>query len=204
MIWNKRLQRLALMLACVMLAHCTALPPAPEQAVNWERHQARIIANQHWGFDSKLGIRSPEHSGSARLNWQQRDQDYRLQLSGPLGQGAVVINGEPGLVTLEQSGEAPISANSGEALLYEASGWHLPLEQLTAWVRGIPAPGLAITALELDEHQLLAKLIQGDWQLTYSRYGLYHDLYLPGRIVAENADTRLTLIIHQWQAQDSD
>src|SRR5690606_41506827 len=102
------------------------------------------------------------------------------------------------------SGEPPISAESGEYLLYEATGWHLPLEQLTAWVRGVPAAGLPITALELDEHQLLATLVQGDWQLSYSRYGLYGDLYLPGRIVAENADTRLTLIIHAWRAQDSD
>lgn len=187
------------LLACLALTHCAQLPKAPEEPVRWQQHRAQVEALQSWTLSGKVGIRSAEENGSARLRWQQAPSHYQVQLSGPLGQGTVRISGSEGGARLEQSGEPPLEASSGEQLLYEATGWTLPLEQLTAWVRGIPADTLPIEHMHFDEHHLLAELHQAGWQLSYSRYGLYQEAYLPGRIVATREDIRLTLLIHDWQ-----
>lgn len=191
--------RLALLLACLTLAHCAQVPRAPEEPVEWQAHRARVEALQHWTLQGKVGMRSAEHQGSARLHWQQAPAQYQVRLSGPLGSGSVLISGSGNSARLEQAGEEPLEADSAEELLYQASGWVLPLEQLTAWVRGIPARDLPVDKLRLNDHRLLAELHQGGWQLSYANYGLHRDTYLPGRIVARHPQARLTLVIHTWQ-----
>lgn len=167
--------------------------------MQWQAHRDRVETLNYWTLQGKVGMRSDEHQGSARLHWQQSSASYEVRLSGPLGSGTVLISGNDDGARLEQAGEPPLEAMSAEDLLYQATGWVLPLEHLTAWVRGIPAPGLPADKLRFNEHQLLAELHQGGWQLNYTHYGLHHETYLPGRIVAQHPQARLTLVIHSWQ-----
>ena len=191
--------RLVPLLACLALANCAQVPRAPDEPVQWQAHRTRVEALDHWTLQGKVGMRSDEHQGSARLHWQQSPASYEVRLSGPLGSGTVLISGTDNNARLEQAGEPPLEAESAEDLLYQATGWVLPLEQLTAWVRGMPARGLPVDKLGFNEHQLLDELHQGGWQLSYANYGLHQDIYLPGRIIAQHPQVRLTLVIHSWR-----
>ncbi len=181
----------------ILLGGCARQPLQPIDS--WEEHRAQIAALQNWQISGKLGAKLPEDNGSARLRWQQAPEAYRIDLSGPFGQGRMIITGEPGLVRLRQSGEPPLEAASAEELIRQSTGWRLPVEQLLYWVRGIPAPDSRPRRMEKTPQGLLAELEQNGWQLSYSDYRLVNERWrLPERIVARHRDIRLTLVIYQW------
>lgn len=194
--------RISWLLGLLVLAGCAhqarITPPASLQA-----HEAQLRSLEQWQIQGKLGIRAPHDSGSASLNWKHTPEAYQIFLSAPLGQKHVEIIGSPNLVELHQSGQAPMSARDAESLIKKAMGWSLPVSQLNYWVRGIPAPKAAITHLQLTAEGLIGELAQSGWQLSFSNYTnqSFRDqtLVLPGKIVAEYKDLRLTLVIRRWQ-----
>lgn len=176
----------------------------PQTIDDWSQHQTQVQKISHWSLIGKLGVRVPGDNGSATLRWHNLAKNYTLDLSGPFGQGRILISGKPGRVKLEQPGEAPLMADSAEALIYETTGWTLPVAQLSYWVRGIPAPQQSIAWLEKTPEGLLNTLEQAGWRIHYSNYSNVsvtqnNSVQLPGRVVAEYGDIRLTLIIRQWQ-----
>ncbi|WP_036188596.1 lipoprotein insertase outer membrane protein LolB [Marinimicrobium agarilyticum] len=203
--------RLLLGAAIVALAAGCAQQPSIEPVENWDAHRAAASALHSWTLSGKLGVRVPDDSGSARLRWKQQQEEYRIDLSGPFGQGRVIIDTTESGVRLRQGGEPPLEASSAEDLLWQATGWRLPVEDLTYWVRGIPAPGSDHVIAARTENGLVRQLEQSGWTLHYEEYqrveqttrrGL-RTLPLPGRIVAERGDTRLTLIVYDWSLPNS-
>jgi outer membrane lipoprotein LolB len=195
----KHLSLLALLWLVTACVHQPSLTP-PE---NLREHQQQLQAIADWQLQGKLGVRTPDENGSASVKWTQEMANYQLSLSGPLGQKRMIITGTPGKVRLEQTGEPAQEARSPEALLKKQLGWTLPVTQLAYWVRGVPAPKSRITRIEQNDDGLIAFLQQGGWLVTYSNYQdqTFNDttLALPGRIIAEYEDVRLTLVIRQWQ-----
>lgn len=188
-------------LLLALLGGCAHQLPQPVD--DWHTHAARVQKISHWQITGKLGVRIPGDNGSANLRWQNNKQHYSLDLSGPFGQGRLLIRGKPGRVSLQQPGEAPLMADSAEDLIYQVTGWTLPVMQLAYWVRGVPAPHQPVVRMHHNEGGLLAQLEQAGWQIQYQNYqsvptGTSH-VQLPGRVTAEYGDIRLTLIIRQWQ-----
>lgn len=185
----------------ILLSGCAHRPPQPID--DWSRHQTQVQKISQWQLTGKLGVRVPGDNGSANLRWQHIARDYMLDLSGPFGQGRMLINGSPKRVTLQQPGSAPLIADSAEALIYQTTGWTLPVAQLAYWVRGVPAPHQPIARMDHDESGLLAHLEQAGWHIHYQNYTTIPakaaPVQLPGRVIAEYGDIRLTLIIRQWQ-----
>jgi outer membrane lipoprotein LolB len=190
---------LLLILATTACVHRPGLTP-PE---NLREHEKQLQAINAWQINGKLGIRTADDSGSASIKWTQEALDYQLNLSGPLGQKRMIITGQPGKVLMEQTGEPAREARSPEALIKKQLGWTLPVTQLAYWVRGLPAPKGRIARLEQNSDGLIASLQQGNWLILYTHYSnqTFNDktLALPGKIVAEYRDVRLTLVIRQWQ-----
>lgn len=194
--------RFSLLLLSMLLASgCAHRSLTPPQDVL--EHQRQVQAIDDWTLAGKLGIRTPDDSGSANVKWAQQIASYQINLSGPLGQKSMIITGTPNKVRLEQTGEPAQEAKTAEALIKKTAGWTLPVAQLAYWVRGVPAPKLRITQLQQNETGLIAQLIQGGWNIRYSNYrdqtfnGI--NLPLPGKITAEYKDVRLTLVIRDWR-----
>jgi outer membrane lipoprotein LolB len=179
--------------------HSPGVTPPP----SLQAHTALLENIQHWQITGKLGVRSTDDSGTASLKWRQSPESFFIYLSGPLGQKRMEIEGTPKQVELRQNGQMPIKAKTAETLIKKASGWTLPVSQLNYWVRGIPAPTARITRLEQNDQGLISLLQQESWTLSYSNYRDQmlngQTLALPGKIIAEHRDIRLTLIIRDWQ-----
>ncbi len=203
--------RLLVGTAALLLAAGCAQQPSIKPIENWDAHRAAASKLHSWTLSGKLGVRVPDDSGSARLRWKQQQNDYRIDLSGPFGQGRVIIDTTETGVRLRQGGEPPLEADSAEVLLWQATGWRLPVGDLTYWVRGIPAPDSDYDILARTETGLVGQLQQSGWTLNYEEYQLIDQytregiktLPLPGRIVAEQGDTRLTLIVYDWSLPNS-
>jgi outer membrane lipoprotein LolB len=163
----------------------------------WQAHRATVLPIQSWTLQGKIGLRSPEESGSGTLTWLQRQDAYDIRISGPLGRGATRLQGNQLGVTLDMAGQPTLQAGSAEELLEQQTGWRLPVEHLTWWVRGLPAPDSA-SRLQLDQQSRLARLAQAGWTVEYSRYQEVGGLQLPQRLQMSAGDILLTMVITQW------
>ncbi len=195
------MSRIGAFVLILMIVGCARQPVQPVD--DWEQHQQLAEQLDHWQLSGKLGARLPNDSGSARLRWRQEQSDYRIDLSGPFGQGRVIVETTDTGVRLRQGGEPPLEADSAEALVWQTTGWQVPVAELTYWVRGIPAPDSDHQVVERTPEGLLKTLTQSGWTLHYSDYQTTPRLPLPGRIVAERQDTRLTLIVYDWSLPES-
>ncbi len=84
-----------------------------------------------------------------------------------------------------------------ELELRQRYGWTIPVASLRYWALGIPDPATpAETVLNADGQ--LASLRQRDWRVAVSRYRDGGGQPMPGRLSAENADTRVRLVIDRW------
>jgi outer membrane lipoprotein LolB len=190
-------------LLILLLAGCVNQPSRIPMG-NWDERQALLETFDHWQISGKLGVRVPKDSGSANLRWQQTQREYTLDLSGPLGSGRALITGKPGHVSLQQPGQPNLTAKTPEELILQSTGWQIPVTQLTFWVRALPNPKQPITHWEKNELNQLTRLEQDGWRIQYSQYQTIisttgEQTLLPGRVVAEYNDARLTLVIREWQ-----
>ncbi len=183
------------------LPACSLTPTVEVDAAllkRWQAHQAQLQQLSHWQLRASLVANSQDDGWSARVHWQQRGEAYQLRLQGPLGQGAIRLQGDAQGVSL-YTGEQTYHADTPEALLKQAAHIHLPLRHLLFWVRGLPVPELHTQAREFTPAGQLARLQQDDWRIELGRYTRVDDYWLPQKIRLENPHYLAKLGITQWQ-----
>ena len=156
----------------------------------------------HWELEGKLGIKTPDESGSTVVYWNQMGDQYDITLTLPFGRTLARVEGEPDKVSLLVPGQPERSADSAELLLWYQLGWKIPVSQLFFWVQGVPAPELPLTRMEKEAGRV-TEIEQGGWVISYDRYTTYDGLMRPGRIKATYTDLKLTLVIRQWLVSDT-
>lgn len=195
--------RVAALSAVLLLAAC-ATQPLVINDPTWQRHEASIAALDAWELRGRLVVRQDGNSDTVNINWRQQGDTFDLRLFGSLGLGAVRVFGTPNAVTVEKSGEAPVTLPSLAAVTQEYFGYEFPTAELLYWVRGLPAPRAGRNTL--DDNGMLATLMQKDatgldWNLTFDRYmelGGKPGTYLPGRILAQRNGLELRFLIDNW------
>lgn len=196
---SRLLQFLALALITLLAGCATQTSPPQEDRVpgDWRTQKARLEALDTWTAAGKVGIRTPEDSQSANLDWRQQPNSYRISVSGPWGTGRNTLEGNGQQVTLA-NGDGTFHADTPEALMAQQMGWSLPLSSLDYWVRALPDPRAPFTITE-DDVGFPDTLDQAGWHIDYREWSQAQDLWLPRRIVMTYDDIRTTLVINSWQ-----
>ncbi|WP_052481165.1 lipoprotein insertase outer membrane protein LolB [Gilvimarinus agarilyticus] len=203
----RKTQTLIALLAVLLLTRCANVPSntgaPPEGPVDTQAHEERLRAISQWHLQAKAGLRSPEQNGSARLDWRHSPSSFDISLSGPLGQGRVELKGTPEGVVLTQPDSEPLRAESAEALLYQQTGWDLPVGLLADWLLGLPATKQPVDDLKRNDNGLLKTLSQAGWQLSYLNYQSVADVFLPGKVIAtreldNEQRIRLVIAVYDW------
>ncbi len=189
--------RLALAALGVLLVAACATPGRQLPASDFELQQKQLQALDNWQVEGKIGLRSNGRGNSAQLNWQQQQGHYRLRLSGPLGIGTVLVDGNDQGVQL-RTREGVYRAASPELLLEQLTGWKIPVSALQYWARGLPSPDLPIEQQRVELGRL-SLLQQGGWSIDYRDFVQVQDLWLPRKMVMNRPETQLTLLYHNWQ-----
>lgn len=147
-----------------------------------------------WRARGKFSFSSNDLKESGNFDWRQADQQYSVRLFGPLGFGAVRINGNDHHVTVRTSREERSSIEP-DSLLYQATGMHLPLTELPDWLRGQPSTFHNEHTEFNDDGRISKAFVQG-WEIDYIDYS--PGTGLPIEIIAEQEDKRLRLIVVEW------
>ncbi len=191
------------MLFAFLLSGCVTTPK-PEKSLSesqrqslWKSHQLQLGALDSWSLKGRLGLRVPGKSGTLSLEWQQTKNQYLIYLDGPLGQSVAKINGQPGSVELEASGQRYQGQNP-ESLLFELTGWDLPVSLLRYWVMGLPSPE-SDASIQLNNQGYPALISQQGWQVEYLQYKDFSDITLPVRIKVRQGEVQATLFVRSWQ-----
>ncbi|WP_043448330.1 lipoprotein insertase outer membrane protein LolB [Halotalea alkalilenta] len=196
----KRMHLYLFTLLLTLLAGCASQPPSPEvdrAQGDWEHQLSRIEALDRWTLTGKIGLRSPQQSRSANLDWVQQDTGYRMLISGPFGVGRNVLTGEQGGITLE-NGDGRFSAATPEDLMEQRMGWSLPISSLDHWVRGLPDPR-SPSQVEVDAQGFPQAITQDGWNIEYRQWSYAAGYWLPGRLRMSYGDLIATLVVTQWQ-----
>jgi outer membrane lipoprotein LolB len=185
----------------IVLAGCTTLAPhASSPATSWAKRQAALLRIAHWKSIGTVGLRTPQAAWSANFHWQQQPTDYHLQLFAPLGAGSITLTGNDKTVKLLTSKGEHYQAATTQDLLFERTGWYLPVEWLRYWIKGIPAPKQS-AQLKFDNRQRLIQLAQQGWIINYQKYQMVNGIELPSLINLKNDDFTIRISVKQWSIE---
>jgi len=191
----------AVLLLAAWLAGCAA----PESVDSSQRfaaaqaHQHWLEGVSQWHAAGRVAVEVPGDGWNATLLWRQDAAGYRIQLSGPFGQGAVRIDGDGAGVRLRTADGRVASAATAESLLEQELGARVPITVLRYWLTGRPAPQHAVTHTALDDAGRLLELDQAGWQVRYAEYAPSEGGALPARLSIEREQTRARFLISRWQ-----
>lgn len=192
--------RSLLMASLLLLAGCATVPSSytPQQS-NWSQREAQLQQFLDWQLEGRIAISTEDDSWSGSLQWQQLNQLYDIRFSGPFGQGAMSLTGDPERVVLSTSEGEIIGYQGPEQLMFDQLGWQVPISHLQYWVVGRPHPLDSAEQIEFDEFGRIKALQQSDWRVDYRRYRHYQNLELPDKIFIENHRLSVRLVINNWQ-----
>jgi outer membrane lipoprotein LolB len=164
---------------------------------DWERRTAVLAGLDDWEFNGRIAVRTGDDGFNGRLRYLHQGDGFQATLSGPLGAGTVRIEGNGRRVVLTDTDGQRVEMLDAELELRQRYGWTIPVASLRYWALGIPDPAMpAETDLNADGQ--LASLTQRGWQVAVSRYRDGGGQLMPSRLNAENADTRVRLVIDRW------
>lgn len=148
-----------------------------------------------FNLQGKIGVKTPQQSGSAFFTWAQDHEKFDIELSGILGVGKTQIKGQAGQVTLNSAKTGTISAATPEELLVRATGWEAPITHIVNWVQAKPATLKA--QIQKDDQQRIAQIIEDGWTVNLS----YNDVAtLPDKLILQQQletgkENRITMVI---------
>ena len=179
----------------MLLAGCAATPTGENTGQYAGRSPAAI---SDWQLTGRFSLTRQEQGWHAGLFWQEQGDQFQLKISGPLGQGALRLRGDASGVLLEQSNGQTLAARDAETLLFDATGWQLPVSGLRYWIRGLVVPASHALASR-DAQGQLTRLEQSGWVITYHRFELIDGVYWPVKLRLAREDISVRLVIDQWQ-----
>ncbi len=196
----------------LIIAGCTSLPittigPALNQDISREQRQQQLEHIDHWQVKGRIAVRTPEKAGSADFHWCQQPPkqgdhtNYRITLFGVLGVSMLEIISSANQVRLIDSNNEQFTAHDDEELLYERTGWRIPIGALYYWIRGIAEPGVVSDIKRtFDRYNHLKVLKQQGWTVEYLKYGSVDGhIDLPTLIKISYDNLSVKLLISSWQ-----
>jgi outer membrane lipoprotein LolB len=189
-------------ISLICLAGCASISPSPlsqDKSTSFESRTQALTPIQTWNVKGLIAIRTAKNAYSANWNWQQITySNYKIELFGPLGAGAVQLIGRRNFVMLHTSDGKEFTATHPESLLEQQLGWRLPVSYLYYWIRGLPVPAIPAEK-HFDAYHHLSLLIQDGWRVDYPRYTPTNGIDLPNKMILTHPDITVKIIINRWQ-----
>lgn len=184
----------------IQLTACTTVlkPDAvADPELEWSTRQTQLNQITLWKINGRLAITNKAEVWHLSVIWKQRDQHYKIHLSGPFGAGAVQLTGDQTGVIIKTSDDT-VFAEDAEKLLYESTGVQIPIQNLFYWIRGLPNPESTISKQVIDPYGRLEKLSQNNWNVRFKRYKKTNNIDLPSKIFLKCNSLDIRFVIEDW------
>ena len=171
-------------LLVTVLAGCATVgerPAAKDPQAAWHERQAQLLPLKDWRIQGRVSARTPDDGWQASLRWTRNDLRHEMDLWGPLGRGHVRLTQDSSGAELRDADNNSYRAKDGEQLLYERTGWWLPLGSLNFWVLGMPVP-TARNTHTIDQWGRLKRLQQLGWDIDFVQYQREGNYELPSKL----------------------
>ena len=194
--------RAVLLLAgTALFAACTTLTGrAPTGAGNepaWAARVAQLAALDSWELSGRVGVVTAKDGGSGSLDWRQQGAVLSFDFRGPLGAGAVHMQGDAQALHVQSSrGDDFVTADPEQDF---TSHLHMPMPVLSMryWLLGIPDPA-APYEKTVDARGEPVTLEQRDWRVEYQEYAEVQGLELPVRFTLTRGEVRIKVAVSEW------
>ena len=137
-----KLLRLALLaVIAALLASCATPPkraPLPDDVAAdlQQRREAALAPDRDWALQGRVAVSGGREGGSARIEWRQQGRDFDVWLRAPVTRQSWRLQRQDAQVRLEGLAGGPRLGADAEALLFQATGWTIPMDAMANWVRG--------------------------------------------------------------------
>jgi outer membrane lipoprotein LolB len=159
--------------------------------------EAQLAPLQDWSLEAHLGVSNGDDGGSGQLAWKQNGDAYDFSVRAPVTGKTWHLHGDARTATLEGVRDTPAHDRDASSLLEREVGWHVPVDELRYWVRGLRAP-TSTAQVTYDENGLPAVLEQAGWKVEYRDWFSKQSPVLPRKVFASHAKFRVRLVIEQW------
>jgi len=184
-------QKLSVLTLLLLLSACTAVPVAP--GLHYSKlARPSLVALQTWVFEGRVAVSGIKSSWSANIVWTHDHDHEQIKLSGPLGQGAVLINLTGDYVTIDRGDGRVQSSADVEQLISRELGLVVPVKFLRYWVLGMPRLDVAFNEVDNGFTQL-------GWLNEYTQMQAVNQEILPRKMVVTKDKIKLKLVVDQWQ-----
>lgn len=173
----------------------STLPPLGN---DYRTRETALALLDDWQVKGRIGIRTADDGFSGSLRWRQRGKVMSASLHGPLGIGALQLDGTEKQLTLARGDGDVVELADPESALAARYGWTVPVGSFRYWVLGIADPRTRAD-LDLGAEGLLNGLKQGAWQVVYRDYQTVAGEQLPKKLVADNGEIKMTVSIKDWR-----
>lgn len=189
---------LALLSGCAVIHKPEVGDPGVNNAQAWQEHKDKLGEFTHWSLQGRVAT-GKLLGWTGNLSWREQGERFDVRLAGPLGAGGMRARGTLESVIVDTDDGKHVETREPDLLIRKTLGWSFPLEALSYWVKGIPAPK-AQRDISVDDKGLLRTLKQNGWTVSYQDYTRPEGAptALPRRVILDNGDNRVRLVVDRW------
>lgn len=201
------MKRLLVGAALLGLSGCTVLqqrpeyPPLTQEQISTLQHRQQALASiEAWSLRGRLSLRTEKEAWTGKVRWQQSADNFRIHFDTPTGQGALQLMSNPQFgVEMRVAQGGVYYADDAATLLYDHTGWRLPVGALRLWLVGLPQGRDELSQLQFDDQGELRYLEQYRWRVQYASYQSVAQYSLPRKLILQNGQITIRMVIDQWE-----
>ncbi len=184
-----------------------AEPVTDESHERWYQRQQQLSTVQSWEIRGRVALFVDDKVYNLGLDWKLDKNLSTLKLEAPLGQGLIQLEKKDSEVTLLTSEGKSYSGQNAEQVLYQSTGWSIPVEGLKSWIKGINHNHSDYLP-DIDSTGKAVSMLQDEWRINFLQYkksqlANNYTPVLPRKIYMKRNNLALKIVIDQWQAQQN-
>ena len=191
------MKKAILVMGILVLSGCSTLTTTPDIA--YQSHnsaQNPLYDVQRWSFEGRVAIVTRHDVEQANMSWTHLPSEELIKLSGPLGQGAVMIQLNAEGVTIDRGGGDVKTSTDPEAFINQEIGLFVPVSSLRYWVVGVPEKSQETRIVDNGFEQ-------SGWRSQYKSMQSVKNYLLPRNMTVSNETVKLKLFIDQWSLDEN-
>ncbi|MFN0316462.1 MAG: lipoprotein insertase outer membrane protein LolB [Burkholderiales bacterium] len=183
------------LVAVLVLAGCASsakrdLAPADPVAIDSFELNGRV----------SIKVKAENKGYPGKIRWQHQGAKEDLWIYTPLGNLVARLEQDENTAAITTAKGEEYRAGTLAFLARDVLGYDLPVDALQYWVRGLEWPKGRTNSLVKDDKGRLTALVQDQWEVSYQAWAAGNGL--PSKMIVENDEMKLSLVIDRWQLGD--